>query len=220
MEFDLANQVDEALKREHVSPRVQGVIDGLLGSLGDYHLPTLDHSLAVGLLSWEIAKVAGSDTRVAIVGGLLHDIGKRDIPLEILDKKEGFDEEDMKSIREHPASGFYCLMSLGLPDPAMIALTHHTYKKKDPYPNLSNFPYASEMISDLSSRVAAIADFYIASFRANERQMNPRDTRKALTEMHPGQRDLIDRLYEKGILLESSGSGAGAVHEIANGAFV
>ena len=99
----------------------------LLGRLGEYHESTLEHSLRIGLLSRDLGSMQNREPKAGLYGAL-HDIGKISIPKSLLDKCEGFDEEDRKVMKGHVVEGYKILVDYGLPFSAWIALTHQDRK--------------------------------------------------------------------------------------------
>lgn len=73
----------------------------------DYH--TFTHSANVTyfsvLLAWEL-KLPVDDIRLIATGGLLHDLGKLEIPEKILNKPGRLDDAEFAIIQTHPGIGF------------------------------------------------------------------------------------------------------------------
>lgn len=81
----------------------------LLKTYDDY---TVQHSINVAILSSTLAKAIGMDTREVrkvAQAGLLHDIGKMYVPLEILNKRGTLNDEEFKVIRKHAENGYRAL---------------------------------------------------------------------------------------------------------------
>ncbi len=109
-------------------------IDKYLDRLKAYHLDTYEHSARVSLLSIDLGidNNLEDDLRVLGYGGLLHDIGKIEVPLEILSKQDVLDLCERSVIKKHPRTGYNMLEGFNQ-DVRKIVLGHHEYKK-DPYP--------------------------------------------------------------------------------------
>lgn len=89
--------------------RKDAVASELLGVLyHDYH--TFTHSANVSYYCTFLAKAIGISDRAELhaiaVGGMLHDLGKLEIPDRILTKPGRLDASELAVIREHPRTGF------------------------------------------------------------------------------------------------------------------
>ncbi|MDZ4686631.1 MAG: HD domain-containing protein [Planctomycetaceae bacterium] len=73
----------------------------------DYH--TFTHSANVTyfsvLLAWEL-KLPLDDLRLIAAGGLLHDLGKLQVPEKILNKNGRLDDDEFAIVKRHPGAGF------------------------------------------------------------------------------------------------------------------
>ena len=122
---------------------------------------TLGHSERVTDCAIKIAKEMGlppKDLEIMRRGGLLHDIGKIGIPLEILDKPGKLTEEELKEMREHVNIGARILEPIpGLREAMSIVLQHHEWVNGGGYPK----GLAGEEIS-LHARIFAVADCFDA----------------------------------------------------------
>src|SRR4051812_5527898 len=91
-------------------------VRSLLVRLADRDTSTEEHTRRVALLAARVGeelKLAPSARRQLAVGGLLHDIGKLSVPLEILQKPGPLDNDEFAEIRRHPESGRRLLDELG-----------------------------------------------------------------------------------------------------------
>jgi putative nucleotidyltransferase with HDIG domain len=91
-------------------------VRSLLVRLADRDTSTEEHTRRVALLAARVAeelKLPPSSRRHLAVGGLLHDIGKLSVPLEILNKPGSLTDEEFAEIRRHPESGRRLLDELG-----------------------------------------------------------------------------------------------------------
>jgi putative nucleotidyltransferase with HDIG domain len=125
-----------------------------------HHSQTYQHSLVVTAVAVSFGRHLGfsqTDKNRIAAAGLLHDIGKARIPIEILEKPAPLTDEEAAVLRQHPTHGFEVLRDApGLqPDMLDIVLHHHEYLDGSGYPhNLQ-----AKEISDLV-RVMTIADIY------------------------------------------------------------
>jgi hypothetical protein len=91
-------------------------VRSLLVRLADRDTSTEEHTRRVALLAARVGeelKLPPSARRHLAVGGLLHDIGKLSVPLEILNKPGSLDDDEFAEIQKHPESGRRLLEELG-----------------------------------------------------------------------------------------------------------
>ncbi len=103
---------------------------------------TTTHSLNVCVLAMALAEWLGlgdQDIRAFGTAGLLHDLGKVKIPLEILTKPGKLTDEERIIMNEHPANGARIIIS-SEPDldlAAVVAYEHHIMLNGGGYPTLT-----------------------------------------------------------------------------------
>ena len=123
---------------------------------------TFMHSMATAALMIALARsieLPESKVTDAGVAGLLHDVGKAAVPLEILNKPDSLNDEEWTHMRDHPRRGYELLRNVpGVTPTALDAVLHH-HEKFDGtgYPDR----LAGENIS-LLARMATICDVYDA----------------------------------------------------------
>jgi HD-GYP domain-containing protein (c-di-GMP phosphodiesterase class II) len=91
-------------------------VRSLLVRLADRDASTEEHTRRVALLAARVGeelKLGPAQRRHLAVGGLLHDIGKLGVPLDILNKPGPLDDDEFAEIRRHPESGRRLLDELG-----------------------------------------------------------------------------------------------------------
>ena len=119
------------------------------------------HSMAVCGLMITLGQSLGLDEKQVLrvgMGGLLHDVGKAAVPLEILNKPGKLTDGEFEVMRQHPVIGAQMLMEAGADaDLLDIALHHHEKYDGSGYPHRLK----GEEIS-LYSRMAAVCDVYDA----------------------------------------------------------
>lgn len=119
------------------------------------------HSINVAIICNVIArwlKYSDEDIKLVTVAGLLHDIGKSQIPDEIINKKGRLTPTEFSIIKSHPVYSYNFLVDRGL-DKRIVeaALQHHERCDGSGYPNNLKGPQIGEF-----SKIVAIADVYDA----------------------------------------------------------
>ncbi len=119
------------------------------------------HSLNVALISRAIGKwlrLPRTELDVLTLAGLLHDIGKTEIPEEILNKPGRYTDEEFKLVQSHPLLSNKILKGKGFDTRiTLAALQHHERQDGSGYPR----GLTSDEIDDFAS-IVAIADVYDA----------------------------------------------------------
>jgi HD-GYP domain-containing protein (c-di-GMP phosphodiesterase class II) len=97
-------------------------------------------------------------TRLA-TGAMLHDLGKAEIPVTILDKPSALTSAELASVQQHPLAGFKALSGNPEFTPEMLDLVlhHHEYLDGSGYPDKLD----ATSIPDLT-RLITIADVFAA----------------------------------------------------------
>ncbi len=124
-------------------------------------------------------KLSPAETRELGLGGMLYDIGKKNIPLGVLKKKEELSKEDWQHIRKHPSASRKILndMKCYSQNILLMAAEHHEKYDGTGYP----FRMAGEKIS-FPAQVCAITDVFNALI-CNREHREPRSTFETLVEM-------------------------------------
>lgn len=95
------------------------------------------HSIDTARFAMQIACVYDSNIDLLMVSkaGLLHDIGKVEIPVEILNKPGRLNDYEMSIMQTHPEKGYEILKKLGVDlELADTALNHHEKLSGNGYP--------------------------------------------------------------------------------------
>jgi HD-GYP domain-containing protein (c-di-GMP phosphodiesterase class II) len=141
-----------------LGPRVHALMD----RLADRDTSTGEHTRRVALLAARVGddlKLSATARRHLAVGGLLHDIGKLSVPLEILQKPAGLTDEEFAVIKRHPADGRRLLDELGGFSEEVCGLV------SDHHERLDGSGYPRGLRGDelnLETRILAVCDVYDA----------------------------------------------------------
>ena len=130
--------------------------------LKEFDQYTTMHSLNVAVLAMGMAEALGcspAEVRTFGVAGLLHDIGKIRIPIEVLTKPGALSPEDRLLMNQHPADGARLIIQTDgdLDLAAVVAYEHHIMLNGDGYPALH---YGRTCA--LASRLVHVCDVYDA----------------------------------------------------------
>ncbi|MGE5301314.1 MAG: HD-GYP domain-containing protein [Acidobacteriota bacterium] len=174
----------------------------LLGmtAIKDYDEYTYHHSVNVSILSIALGQRLGLNRKTLTDLGmvaLFHDIGKMDIPYEVLNKPSNFTDEEWKIIRKHPVWGVKTLLKLKKLDPlttksAIVSFEHHMNF------DLSGYPRVSKRFDlDFFSRIVCLADQYDAMTSSRVYSRIPMAPDKALSIMMERSGSQLDPLFFK-----------------------
>lgn len=111
-----------------------------LSGLGDFDLYTYFHSVRVACYSVAIAQQMGMSSQADLgaigLGCLMHDIGKKEIDLAILNKNGALTKQEWEAMRSHPIKGHKLVEeSLLQQVPREIILHHHEKANGQGYPH-------------------------------------------------------------------------------------
>jgi putative nucleotidyltransferase with HDIG domain len=137
-------------------------IDRWMASVRMHHSPTYQHCLLVTGTIVAFGKLLGMndyDMKRLAIGGLMHDLGKSDIPISILDKESVLTPSEMEIMRLHPTTGVERASKIKGMSKDLIQLIgdHHEYLDGSGYPH----GLSSNEISD-PVRLLTIADIFAA----------------------------------------------------------
>jgi putative nucleotidyltransferase with HDIG domain len=123
---------------------------------------TTTHSLNVSVLTMALGEWLGfgaQDVRAFGVAGLLHDLGKVKIPLEILNKAGKLTDEERAVMNAHPTEGARMIIATepDLDMAAVVAYEHHIMLNGGGYPSLT---YARDC--HRASKLVHVCDVYDA----------------------------------------------------------
>lgn len=133
----------------------------MLHNMRNYDDSTHVHSVNVGLISAIIGKWLNydeEDINTLILSGMLHDIGKLTIPIEILTKPGRLTDEEYAIIKTHPLNGYELLKPQHIDNRAKEGcLFHHERCDGSGYP----FGLKGNRLPEFA-KIVAIADVYDA----------------------------------------------------------
>ncbi len=162
---------------------------GLTAWLDDvrkHHEGTFQHCLLVSGVATSFAinlGFASADVYRLGLAATLHDVGKANIPLAILDKPGRLDPEEERIMREHPIHGFEALKSVpGVDDEVLDAVRHHhEYLDGTGYPDALAAPAIPDIV-----RLLTISDIFAALIesRPYKATMGRPKAYDILNEMH------------------------------------
>lgn len=135
-----------------------------LTDVRDHDTYTFAHSVNVAVLSAHLGTLlhlSKEDMVTLTLGGLMHDLGKLEVPQAVLDKEDMLTEAEFALIKKHPLAGRAIIEKMeGEPNLhalSLIAAQHHEHLDGSGYPK----HLAGEQI-DYLARIVAIADVYDA----------------------------------------------------------
>ncbi len=165
------------------------------------------HSLRVGLLAAKIADFCHHHGRSLFIAGTLHDVGKCQIPYEVLGKTTNWTSADTDVMQQHVIAG-YNLIRDHFDFSAEIMLWHHRFQR-NAYPtsvpsHLHEYTARTIVLIHEYGRLLALADSYDAFHRPNGKYAGVIDGKRIKELMLEHNLDrtlLIERLYHVGIFI-------------------
>ena len=136
-----------------------------------YENLTYIHSVNVAVLSLLLGRQLGLDEQTLaslVEAGVLHDVGKTRIPLDVVKKPGTLDKRERKLMEAHPVLGAELLMQVdGLrPATALVALEHHRTVLGGGYPDIGD-----GVVPHVLSQIVSVADIYEAVTGARSYQV-------------------------------------------------
>lgn len=169
---------------------------------------TYMHSVAVCALMVSLARQLGADeqeTRVAGIAGLLHDMGKALMPLDVLNKPGKLTDEEFRVIKSHPERGFELLQGGAAPAAALdVCLHHHEKMDGSGYPKGLRGDQISKM-----ARMGAVCDVYdaVTSDRPYKAGWDPAEAIRNMAEWRGGHfDDAVFQAFVKSLGIYPTGS--------------
>ncbi len=157
---------------------------------------TYMHSVAVCALMVALARQLGQDeatTRELGMAGLLHDLGKALMPMEVMNKPGKLTDEEFAIIKGHPEAGHKMLLEgSGVGEiPLDVVLHHHEKMDGSGYPKR----FKADQIS-LYAKMGAVCDVYdaITSNRPYKAGWDPAESIRKMAEWCNGHFD--ERVFQ------------------------
>ena len=191
---------------------------------------TYMHSVAVCALMVALASKLDLDqkqTRDAGMSGLLHDLGKAMMPMEVLNKPGKLTDDEFRIIKSHPVEGHRMLVEGGTVSgvPLDVCLHHHEKIDGSGYPHRLK----DENIS-MFAKMGAVCDVYdaITSNRPYKAGWDPAESIRKMTEWCNGHFDTrifqafvkSIGIYPVGSLVRLSSGRLGVVTEQSEGSLL
>lgn len=180
-------------------------------SRGYDYFETLRHSFRVAYLATILGYRNGlkEDLSILACAGLLHDIGKLQVPREVLDKKGKLNAEELRVIRSHVRKGLEMLGSFKPPKIREVIALHHEFKQEEPYPRLQG-NRRKKVRGDSSDRrdydkeifnlgqIVAVADMYdaLSSARSYKEALPREKVVKRLGEDFNGNQKYVKQILD------------------------
>lgn len=172
-----------------------------LGKVHDADKYTFIHSFNVAVLTGYLTShLYPNDrpyTQKIVVGSLLHDIGKAQVPLEILNKPGPLDKEEFEVMKKHPLLGIEVAVKGGIKDTDVldVIVGHHEMWSGKGYPSGRRGLEISE-----AARITAVADVFDA-LTARRVYKRPMPLRNAITLIMEDAGDHFDTRIARELLV-------------------
>lgn len=191
---------------------VQTIVDQILNeetslvgltTIRDYDEYTFTHSVNVCIFSVALGRRLGlSKLQLYDLGlaALFHDIGKSRVPLTVLNKIEGLNDDDWRWLAAHPWLGVLALFHMRgqqeLPYRAMVVAYEHHMKL-----DLTGYPKSTRARQQsIFSRIVAVADGFDAATTRRAYQTVPMSPAVVLAGMRDNPKRGMDPVVVKGFI--------------------
>jgi len=146
---------------------------------------TYNHSVNVAVLSLALADAVALPENEKIevgVAGLLHDVGKTQLALDLIRKPGGLTDQEFQEIKKHPEEGFVLLakMSHIRPATAYMVLEHHMRFDRKGYPGRGH-----DYRRYANSHIIPVADTYdaLTTMRSYQKARSPLEALEAMRRL-------------------------------------
>ncbi|MDQ6718599.1 MAG: HD domain-containing protein [Gemmatimonadota bacterium] len=192
---------------------VQGIVDQILNeetsligltAIRDYDEYTFTHSVNVCIFGVALGRRLGM-TKLQLyelgLAGLMHDIGKSRVPVDLLQKTGDLSEEEWRWVASHPWLGVLALFQFRRQQEQLsyrsmtVAYEHHMKQDLTGYPK----PIRTRNIS-MTSKIVAVADGYDAATSRRSYQTVPYPPPAVLQEMRDNPKRGMDPVVVKAFI--------------------
>ncbi|GAB3733214.1 HD-GYP domain-containing protein [Silanimonas algicola] len=180
-------RLGKAIQPEAVMPMVEEINDSVsrhpdallsVARLKTHDEYTYMHSVAVCALMVALSRRLGlpeDQVRDAGAAGMLHDLGKAAMPLNVLNKPGALSDDEFKIMKAHPVRGYEMLKMAGSASESVLDVALHHHEKFDG----TGYPHnlKGDAIS-LMARMGAVCDVYdaITSNRPYKKAWGPAES--------------------------------------------
>lgn len=177
-----------------------------LKTVDDY---TYMHSVAVCAMMVALAKQLGMDEaqiKSAGLAGLMHDLGKALMPMEVLNKPGKLTDDEFAIIKKHPEEGHKLLQTGTNVDPVVMDVCLHHHEKVDG----SGYPKGLTSVElTMFAKMGAVCDVYdaITSNRPYKAGWDPAESLRKMAEWANGHFDpMVFQAFVKSLGIYPIGS--------------
>lgn len=170
----------------HVGLKLQtDIIEALVRTIELKDQTTAAHTWRVVLYTRVLAEAFGLDHETInrlCVAAALHDLGKIDIPDEILRKPGKLTPEEFEIMKQHTVLGYNRLVDMGEDDPLVLELVRHHHERVD------GLGYPDKLVSEQipqAAKMFAVVDTFdaLTSIRPYRYEVGEAATRAAAREL-------------------------------------
>ncbi len=196
--MNLERESNDKLERMHIN-----VIRALVRTIDAKDRYTNGHSVRVAEYAMEMAKRLGKseeEQKKIYYAGLLHDVGKIRVPVEIINKQGKLTDDEFDQVKIHPVTGYHILKDIY--DDKQIAMGvkfHHERYDGKGYPSGLTEKNIPEM-----ARILGVADSYDAmtSNRSYRDALSQETAREEIkkgkgTQFDPEMADIMLQMIEE-----------------------
>ncbi|MEM8783480.1 MAG: HD domain-containing phosphohydrolase [Planctomycetota bacterium] len=211
---------DDADALAHLVDQIAGAVRGggagamlPMAELKRHDEYTFIHTVNVGIMAAGLAEAIGLNAAVVrdiTISALLHDVGKKHTPVELLNKTGRLEDHELRVMRNHPIDGAKTLFETpGVPEIApIIAYEHHIHRDGTGYPHVK-----PGYVPHLGSQITQLADVFDA-LRTHRPYRKAMPLPKVLEIMSENGGDKYDRqllavFFERVVVRSSRDADAG-----------